>query len=306
MNDTTTTLAIGHRTIPLDPPRPPRKPDMLLWIDTETTGLDPYQCELLEVGMQVTDMTGKHPHDSLHLIVHPDNIRNWANHPELLKAYEMHLANGLMLASAEAPKDTYDYQHTAWNIHEFLNDQLSQYTLHPAGTNVDFDLRQTASTGTSTTTPPTSTSCEPDTKASNHEHRQTNTRNPHGDPRHPRAHGMRRNTQRRRPGHREQPRPRIRPLVRTARRQRGCPMLLRLRRSVMRLGTHRTQGQAMNAHTATPDRPNPVIELIRRLRKATHRPEPANDPTICAICGAPLTDSTSSICPDCRELEKDW
>lgn len=35
----------------------------------------------------------------------------------------------------------------------------------------------------------------------------------------------------------------------------------------------------MNAHTATPDRPNPVIELIRRLRKATHRPEPANDPT---------------------------
>lgn len=105
MNDTTTTLAIGHRTIPLDPPRPPRKPDMLLWIDTETTGLDPYQCELL-------------------------------------KAYEMHLANGLMLASAEAPKDTYDYQHTAWNIHEFLNDQLSQYTLHPAGTNVDFDLRQ--------------------------------------------------------------------------------------------------------------------------------------------------------------------
>lgn len=117
---------------PLNPPKPPAKPHMLLWIDTETTGLDPYQCELLEVGMQVTDMTGKHPHDSLHLIVHP----------ELLKAYEMHLANGLMLASAEAPKDTYDYKHTALNIHEFLNDQLSQYTLHPAGTNVDFDLRQ--------------------------------------------------------------------------------------------------------------------------------------------------------------------
>lgn len=127
---------------PLNPPKPPAKPHMLLWIDTETTGLDPNQCELLEVGMQVTDMTGKHPHDSLHLIVHTGNIRNWANHPELLKAYEMHLANGLMLASAEAPKDTYDYQHTAWNIHEFLNDQLSQYTLHPAGTNVDFDLRQ--------------------------------------------------------------------------------------------------------------------------------------------------------------------
>lgn len=31
-----------------------------------------------------------------------------------------------------------------------------------------------------------------------------------------------------------------------------------------------------------------------------------HDRFICAICGAPLTDSTSSICPDCRELEKDW
>lgn len=49
-----------------------------------------------------------------------------------------------------------------------------------------------------------------------------------------------------------------------------------------------------------------TIELIRRLLEAAHRPEPANDPTICAICGAPLTDTTSSICPDCQELEKDW
>lgn len=42
---------------PLNPPKPPAKPHMLLWIDTETTGLDPNQCELLEVGMQVTDLT---------------------------------------------------------------------------------------------------------------------------------------------------------------------------------------------------------------------------------------------------------
>ena len=127
---------------PLNPPKPPAKPHMLLWIDTETTGLDPNQCELLEVGMQVTDLKAETRGGSLHLIVHPDNVRNWANHPEMLKAYEMHLANGLMLACAEAPKTGYDYKHTALNIHEFLNDQLSQYTLHPAGTNVDFDLRQ--------------------------------------------------------------------------------------------------------------------------------------------------------------------
>ena len=78
---------------PLNPPKPPAKPHMLLWIDTETTGLDPNQCELLEVGMQVTDLKAETRGDSLHLIVHPDNVRNWANHPEMLKAYEMHLAD---------------------------------------------------------------------------------------------------------------------------------------------------------------------------------------------------------------------
>ena len=52
----------------------------------------------------------------------------------------------------------------------------------------------------------------------------------------------------------------------------------------------------MSTHTTTPA--PQTIELIRRLLEAAHRPEPANDPTICAICGAPLTDTTSSICPD--------
>lgn len=50
----------------------------------------------------------------------------------------------------------------------------------------------------------------------------------------------------------------------------------------------------MSTHTTTPA--PQTIELIRRLLEAAHRPEPANDPTICAICGAPLTDTTSSIC----------
>ena len=54
----------------------------------------------------------------------------------------------------------------------------------------------------------------------------------------------------------------------------------------------------MSTHTTTPA--PQTIELIRRLLEAAHRPEPANDPTICAICGAPLTDTTSSICPDCQ------
>ena len=60
----------------------------------------------------------------------------------------------------------------------------------------------------------------------------------------------------------------------------------------------------MSTHTTTPA--PQTIELIRRLLEAAHRPEPANDPTICAICGVPLTDPTSSISHYCRALEKDW
>lgn len=53
---------------PLNPPKPPAKPHMLLWIDTETTGLDPNQCELLEVGMQVTDLKAETRGGSLALL----------------------------------------------------------------------------------------------------------------------------------------------------------------------------------------------------------------------------------------------
>lgn len=56
----------------------------------------------------------------------------------------------------------------------------------------------------------------------------------------------------------------------------------------------------MNAHTATPDRPNPVIELIRRLRKATHRPEPANRTSM-----GQLNDIEIDICPDCAQRFND-
>lgn len=37
MNTSVRNLTVGGRSIPLDPPRPPEKPHMLLWIDTETT-----------------------------------------------------------------------------------------------------------------------------------------------------------------------------------------------------------------------------------------------------------------------------
>ena len=125
---------------PLNPPKPPAKPHMLLWIDTETTGIDPQQCELLEVGMQVTDLKAETRGDSLHLIVHPDNVRNWANHPEMLKAYEMHLANGLLDTVMETEPEEFGYANVARNLYEWMQNEATEYELHPAGTNVDYDI----------------------------------------------------------------------------------------------------------------------------------------------------------------------
>lgn len=78
---------------PLNPPKPPAKPHMLLWIDTETTGLDPNQCELLEVGMQVTDLKAETRGDSLHLIVHPEHPITQGLHHRKLDLTSFRLAD---------------------------------------------------------------------------------------------------------------------------------------------------------------------------------------------------------------------
>lgn len=56
MNTSVRNLTVGGRSIPLDPPRPPEKPHMLLWIDTETTGISRTDAKILEIGMIVTSL----------------------------------------------------------------------------------------------------------------------------------------------------------------------------------------------------------------------------------------------------------
>lgn len=76
---------------PLNPPKPPAKPHMLLWIDTETTGISRTNAKLLEIGM-------------------------------------------------ETEPNEFNYANVARNLGEFIRDEASQYELHPAGTNVDYDI----------------------------------------------------------------------------------------------------------------------------------------------------------------------
>lgn len=124
---------------PLNPPKPPAKPHMLLWIDTETTGISRTDAKILEIGMIVTNLDGTEDGDRFILPVRPDHVSLYDIDPKVLR---MHLDNGLLDTVMETEPEEFGYANVARNLGAFLNDQLSQYTLHPAGTDVDFDLRQ--------------------------------------------------------------------------------------------------------------------------------------------------------------------
>lgn len=140
MNTTTAetrSLTVGGVAIPLDPPRPPKKPHMLLWIDTETTGISRTNAKLLEIGMIVTSMDGATEYDRFVCPVRPDKISLYDLDLYVLR---MHLDNGLLDTIMETEPNEFGYANVARNLSEFLNDQAAQYELHPAGTNVDYDI----------------------------------------------------------------------------------------------------------------------------------------------------------------------
>lgn len=113
----------------------------LVWIDVETCGLDPQINPLLEINLIISrlDATYK-PEDVYHQCIQlPENtmlssISEWA--------LEHHTANGLLNACRGENKN--DPAATLKEADTSLTVWLDSYknlTLHPAGTNVDFDLR---------------------------------------------------------------------------------------------------------------------------------------------------------------------
>lgn len=122
---------------PLNPPKPPAKPHMLLWIDTETTGISRTNAKLLEIGMIVTSMDGIEEHDRFICPVRPDHVSLYDLDPKVLR---MHLDNGLLDTVMETEPEEFGYANVARNLGAFLDTEASQYVLHPAGTNVDYDI----------------------------------------------------------------------------------------------------------------------------------------------------------------------
>lgn len=64
-------ITVSGQTIPLDPPRPPKKPHKLLWIDLETTGISRTTAKILEIGMIVTSLDGTEDGDRFICPVRP-------------------------------------------------------------------------------------------------------------------------------------------------------------------------------------------------------------------------------------------
>lgn len=122
---------------PLNPPKPPAKPHMLLWIDTETTGISRTDAKILEIGMIVTSLDAAEEGGRFISPVRPDDVSLYDLDPKVLR---MHLDNGLLDTVMETEPEEFNYANVARNLGEFIRDEASQYELHPAGTNVDYDI----------------------------------------------------------------------------------------------------------------------------------------------------------------------
>ena len=112
------------------------KPDMLLWMDVETTGLDPDHDRILEVEMRCTDMKGVLCVGGFHRVIGLAE-RNVSITGENFKAWRMHCANGLLEDAFDAG---YTEAATANGLEEYVDSLAQSFTLHPAGSNPQFDL----------------------------------------------------------------------------------------------------------------------------------------------------------------------
>ena len=112
------------------------KTDMLLWMDVETTGLDPDHDRILEVELRCTDMKGVLCVGGFHRGIGLAG-RNVSITDENFKAWRMHCANGLL---EDALDGGYTEEATANALEEYVDSLAQSFTLHPAGSNPQFDL----------------------------------------------------------------------------------------------------------------------------------------------------------------------
>lgn len=113
------------------------RPEALLWIDFETTGIDRFHDLPLEIGMRCTDMRAEQTFGSLTRIIRPASLNLLAMSPVV---FSMHTDNGLFFELVNSTERNDGVGVVANAVEEFLDSLSQRFTLVPAGTNVDFDL----------------------------------------------------------------------------------------------------------------------------------------------------------------------
>ena len=113
------------------------KPEALLWIDFETTGVDRRKSLPLEIGMECTDMLGEQKFGSLSRIIRPDRLDLLSMSPV---AFSMHTDNGLLFELMGGSVRNDSMVVVANAVEEFLDSLSEHFRLTPSGTNVDFDI----------------------------------------------------------------------------------------------------------------------------------------------------------------------
>lgn len=115
------------------------KPVRLLWMDVETTGLDPARDHLLEASVRVTDLAGvelaRH-----HVLARPEH---WETVRRLMKGSPrlMHEVSGLIREVEALPPHLGEIRFVAHGLVSFVTAQAERATLRPAGWNPQFDMR---------------------------------------------------------------------------------------------------------------------------------------------------------------------
>lgn len=111
--------------------------DRLIWIDTETTGLEPAEGLILEIGIVVTDLDLRYQ-DSFHRVLWSspgyDKYVTEATLGELV--WTMHTSSGLITEAVEGGVDPTSVQE---DLSEWLNDLMVDRTEPMCGSSIQFD-----------------------------------------------------------------------------------------------------------------------------------------------------------------------
>ena len=103
------------------------KEDMLLWMDVETTGLDPDHDRILEVELRCTDMRGVRCVGGFRRVIGLKGRKAFITDGNL-KAWRMHCANGLL---EDALDGGYTEEAAANALEEYVDSLAQSFSLCP-------------------------------------------------------------------------------------------------------------------------------------------------------------------------------